>query len=230
MTSIKRAEERNHHSNELELHKTDMQKSWKIMKSVIGKNKSTTKKVSYFMLNNIKIENNIRIANEFNNYFVSVGPTLASKVVYTNVNPLNYVPVNISSIVINNFIEHDVILVINTIKNSSPGWDGIPAAVSKQYLQLYLKPLTYFINQSFTNGIFPDEMKIAKVVPIYKSGSTMEFSNYRPISVLNCFSKIYEKLMYNRIIEFFDKYNILYQNQFGFRKGHSTHYDSHHPS
>ena len=77
---------------------------------------------------------------------------------------------------------------------------------------------------SFHDGIFPDELKLAKVIPIYKSGSTMELSNYRPISVLNIFSKIFERLMYNKLIQFLDQYNVLYQNQFGFRQGHSTHH------
>ena len=52
----------------------------------------------------------------------------------------------------------------------------------------------------------------------------MELSNYRPISVLNIYSKIFERLMYNRLIQFLDKNKVLYQNQFGFRQGHSTHH------
>ena len=65
---------------------------------------------------------------------------------------------------------------------------------------------------------------MAKVIPVYKSGSTMELNNYRPISVFNTFSKVFERLMYDRLTKFLDKYNILYQNQFGFRQGHSTHH------
>ena len=65
---------------------------------------------------------------------------------------------------------------------------------------------------------------MAKVIPVYKSGSTMELNNYRPISVLNTFSKVFERLMYDRLTKFLDKYNVLYQIQFGFRQGHSTHH------
>ena len=65
---------------------------------------------------------------------------------------------------------------------------------------------------------------MAKFIPVYKSGSTMELNNYRPISVLNIFSKVFERLMYDRLTKFLDKYNVLYQNQFGFRQGHSTHH------
>ena len=65
---------------------------------------------------------------------------------------------------------------------------------------------------------------MAKVIPVYKSGSTMELNNYRPIYVLNTFSKVFERLMYDRLTQFLDKYNILYQNLFEFRQGHSTHH------
>ena len=66
--------------------------------------------------------------------------------------------------------------------------------------------------------VYPDELKFAKVIPIYKAGSSIELSNYRPISVLFYFSNVYEKLMYNSLVSYFDNYNIFYQNQFGFRQ------------
>ena len=77
---------------------------------------------------------------------------------------------------------------------------------------------------------FPKELKMAKVIPVYKSGSTMELNNYRPISVLNTFYKVFKRLMYDRLAKFLDKYNILYQNQVGFRQGHSTHHAPHYIS
>ena len=73
-----------------------------------------------------------------------------------------------------------------------------------------------------TIGIFPDELKIARVVPVYKNGSSENVANYRPISVLPIFSKILEKCMYNRLFYFISKYNVLSLNQYGFRPGHST--------
>jgi hypothetical protein len=70
--------------------------------------------------------------------------------------------------------------------------------------------------------MFPDQCKIAKVVPIFKKGETNKFSNYRPVSVLPAISKILERLMYNRLIKFVDHFNIIQSNQFGFRKNYST--------
>ena len=119
--------------------------------------------------------------------------------------------------------EREVATIINSLKNSTPGCDGIPATIDKITIYLYVKILIHIINQEFYNGVFPKEL-MAKVIPVYKSGSTMELNNYRPISVLNTFSKVFERLMYDRLTKFLDKYNILYQNQFGFRQGHSTHH------
>ena len=71
------------------------------------------------------------------------------------------------------------------MKHSSPGWDSLPTHILKLHLADYIKPLTYLINKSFETGIFPDELKIAKIVPIFKSGDKTLVSNYRPISVLS---------------------------------------------
>ena len=82
--------------------------------------------------------------------------------------------------------------------------------------------LSEIINASFKDGIFPHEMKIAKVIPIFKQGSRELESNYRPISLLPTFSKIIEKAMFNRLLKYFDKFEMLSPYQFGFRPNHST--------
>ena len=82
--------------------------------------------------------------------------------------------------------------------------------------------MTYIINKSFELGVFPASFKIAKVIPIHKKGSTSKVENYRPISLLSNLSKVFEKLMFQRLNCFMCKYSLLYQHQYGFRKGHST--------
>ena len=69
-------------------------------------------------------------------------------------------------------------------------------------------------------GVFPDELKIGKIIPLYKSGNKSVMSNYRPISILPTISKIFEKLLHKRIYEFFEKNNVIPDYQFGFRKEH----------
>ena len=75
---------------------------------------------------------------------------------------------------------------------------------------------------SITQGNFPNELKIARVIPLYKGEDTQLIDNYRPISVLPYFSKIFEKVMFTYVIEFLDENNIPYEYQFVFRKNHST--------
>ena len=110
-----------------------------------------------------------------------------------------------------------------SLKYSSPGYDEFPAFITKQCIDIdYVVPLTYVIDMSLMEGIFPSELKLAKVVLIFKSGESDKVPNYRPISVLSFFSKIFEKIMYNNVVNFMDKNDTFYKYQFGFRKSHST--------
>ena len=84
---------------------------------------------------------------------------------------------------------------------------------------LICAPLTYIINLSLISGVVPQEMKIARVIPFFfKSGDKSLFTNYRPVSLLPVFSKFLERIAYNRLINFLNKYDILFRNQYGFRK------------
>ena len=82
--------------------------------------------------------------------------------------------------------------------------------------------LANMFNKSFLTGIVPTKLKIAKIIPLYKTKDPALFCNYRPISLLPVFSKILERLMYNRLYNFLTEHNILSMNQFGFRKKYST--------
>ena len=85
-----------------------------------------------------------------------------------------------------------------------------------------VEPLLHIYNLSFVHGVFPDMLKISKVIPVYKKGDKSIVSNYRPISLTSSFSKILEKLMHKRLSNFLEKYKILYDYRFGFRKNYST--------
>ncbi len=102
------------------------------------------------------------------------------------------------------------------MKNSSAGYDNFDAKRIKSLKYEILKPLVHNFNLSFTQGKMPDNLKIAEVIPIYKTGDNPLFSNHRPLSVMFLFSKIIEREVYNRITSFLVKSNILYKYQFGF--------------
>ena len=97
----------------------------------------------------------------------------------------------------------------------------MPKIIKLSYQSL-IKPLTHIFNLSLTTGIVPNNLKIAKVIPLYKSKEKNLINNYRPVSVLTVFSKILEKLMYKRILNFTIKYGVLYSYQFGFQQNRST--------
>ena len=92
----------------------------------------------------------------------------------------------------------------------------------KFLLPAVIKPLTIVINQSLATGIFPDELKIAKVMPFFKKDDITLMDNDRPVSLLTSTSKVFEKVVFTQLYEYFDKNNLLYSSQYGFRKKHST--------
>jgi hypothetical protein len=94
--------------------------------------------------------------------------------------------------------------------------------ILKVYASLISCPLTHICNHSLLIGIFPDSLKISIIIPLYKKGDRTNMSNYRPISLLTTFSKVLEKVMYNRLSHYLKTNNILVPEQFGFRKGIST--------
>ena len=210
-----------YYNNELDIHKNDIKRKWKLLKTIIGKNTTNTKNKINFSINNTVITDSQLIADEFNNFFVSIGPQLANKISNT-VSPLSYVHSVVNSIVISIITALEVRNIILSTKNSSPGWDDIPACVAKKCIDHYIDPLTHIINNSIQEGVFPSELKLARVVPLFKSGDSNQITKFRPISVLTFFSKIFERVMYNHLVHFLDSNGRLYQYQFGFRHGHST--------
>ena len=91
----------------------------------------------------------------------------------------------------------------------SAGHDRIPISIIKQSIQIIAEPLAHIINLSITRGIVPDQMKIALVVPLFKTGDRSLFTNYRPVSILPSFPKFLEKVLYNRFYNYLCKLEIL---------------------
>ena len=118
--------------------------------------------------------------------------------------------------------EEDIIDIIVALPKKSIGPHSIPIQFLKIVADIVAIPLCRIINLSFSQGIFPDMLKIAKVIALFKAGSTEEVNNYRPISLLPIFDKIIEKLMHKQLYAFLEVHDILFKNQFGFRKKCST--------
>ena len=168
LTSLLRNAELAYYSNKLEINKSDHSKSWKVIREITGMN--TIKPTHYsFSINDCIVTDKQKIANEFNNFFVNIGPHLAANIINTR-DPLSYVNTFLHSIVIHNISEYDVKHIILSLKSAAAGCDNFPAYLGKQCINAYLTPLTYILNQSMTEGVFPDLLKTARVIPLYKSG------------------------------------------------------------
>ena len=108
----------------------------------------------------------------------------------------------------------NIILLLHENKSSRPS--SIPVKLLK--ITVIIVPLCELINHFFDTGIFPDAIKISKVIPIYKAGSSQDVNNYRPISLLSIFSKIMETIIHIRLYNFLEHHKVIFQSQFGFQK------------
>ena len=145
------------------------------------------------MINNQYISDGKIIANTFNNYFVNVGSSLA-KNIQTATDPIHYIESVENSIYIPEINMDEVRTIISAITNSASGNDELPASILKQCMDSYLEPLTHLINLSISLGIVPDELKIARVIPIFKGRETNSLcKTIDPSSVLPFFSPNYLK-------------------------------------
>ena len=174
------------------------------------------------------IDNNITsktIVNHFNQYFVNIGHTLASKL--NDVEPdshKNYLKSQTSKLFSFQLDKKDAISKIfdNIPHKNSTGVDDISTFLIKSVKFDLLKAVTTTANQSLTTGIFPDNLKLAKVISLFKKGDPTSINNYRPISLSPALSKIFGRVIYNQINNYFTLNNLYYEGQYGFRSKHST--------
>ena len=217
---------RDHHKSYFETHNNNIKKTWEGIKKIVNIKKPTDFSISQLNLRGKIIDDPSEITNSFNNFFASVGPETEKSVPkIPNMSPSSYLKNrNQFDMIIAHISEDEILDIINSLSNKSTGPASIPLRLLKIVADLIVVPLCRIINISFTTGVFPDVLKVSKIIPLHKGGSTLEVNNFRPISLLSIFDKIIEKLMHKRLYDFLDEHNILYEHQFGFRKFYSTGY------
>ena len=122
-----------------------------------------------FDINEKQVSDKFTISNAFNNYFVKIGPQL-ERSIYTTVHILIYVKSSSNSMFMPYYKEHEITEIVYTLIESSACWYSILAFVANVTIQSYIKSFTSLINSLFENGLFQDELKITKVITIYKNG------------------------------------------------------------
>ena len=190
------------------------------MKRIICNKKSTHPSINVQVDGEI-ITNQQTVAKEFNNFFINVGPNLSSNIPKTNKIFTDYLkqPTK-NSMFLTPTNPTEIYNTINNL-NSSKAMDiyDIPVKLLKLGNDFISVQLANIFNHSFDNGIFPDKLKCAYVIPIHKADSKLDINKYRPISILPAISKILEKIMANRLLAFLDKNNTIFEHQFGFQTG-----------
>ena len=221
--SLKKKSKKNYYSDLIDSHKYNIKKTWNIMKEIIGNKRVTNAHLPNFItVKNREIFDKKEIAETFNSYFVNIGPNLAASIPESKTSFQNYIHYNgpcLSTISLTDLELGNAFPSLKTNKIS--GYDDISADVVKRVSDEIFVILKHIFNISLAKGVFPEKLKIARVTPIFKKGNNTLVTNYRPISVLPCFSKLLERIMY-RLYKFLVENNILYQKPFGFQNAHST--------
>ena len=214
-----------YYADQFEKNKSNIRHTWSTTKEILSKKRNKKDFPNYFKLSDQHISDPMAIANHFNIFFANIGPEL-SKNLHSNseksvssymkqtiISSFNFECVNSETV-------EKIILELSS-KNSC-GSDGLSTNFLKRISKIIAAPLSVIINQSLVTGIFPDRLKIAKVIPLFKKGDDHVFDNYRPISLLSSISKVVEKIVFIQVYDYFSKQNLLYDGQYGFRKIHST--------
>ena len=157
-------------------------------------------------------------------FFVNIGNSLSRGIPVVNTSPTEYMGERLlCSIFLEPVVSQELDEIIKSLKNGAAGSDGSTAQILKTIRQSINSPVCYLCNRSLTEGVFPDELKLANVLPLFKSGDPLLFNNFRPVSLLCVLSKVFEKIMYSRLYNFLEQQKILIKkNQFDFRKYHSS--------
>ena len=233
ITNDKRNSKKAYYTTFFDDNKHKSSEIWKGIRSLVNIKASKKNNIKLVDENKNLINNPKIISNIFNEHFSTIGAKIEQKIPLVQGNSNDYFNKKDKDgkLIINS---NNSLYLIPTIPNEvekiiddldikkSTGPNSIPVFILKIFKQFFSEWLSRLVNLSFEVGVFPDILKLAKVTPLHKKESQLNFLNYRPISLLSVLSKIYEKLIYTRIYSYLSKNNLIYSKQFGFRSNYST--------
>lgn len=193
--------------------------TWELVKDITGKNKQC----SDFDIENIRKGDNQKskkeILDEVNDYYINICDNVNKNLN----NNLKHVFRNTHSMVLDETTPVEIYNIINSLKDTAAvGADQVPTKLLKYCAEEICEPLSQIVNMCFRLGIFPDDLKRTVIKPLHKKGDKNDISNYRPIALISIISKIFEKALLSRIIDFTEKYSIISDMQSAYIKGRST--------
>ena len=207
-----------HFSSTLDKAKNDPKKTLDLIRSVLlTKTDGATSIIDHFEAECNSIDPTT-VTNCFNNFFCSIGKLTHSNLDDRNFS--NYLSSRVStSLYLNTPSVSEIINTFYSLNvNKVVGHDNIPAFFMHIAATIVFPYLQYFIDFFFKNGIFPERCTLAKVILLYEKGNKIDPNNYKPISILTCFSKVLERLIYNRLQQFLKKHSVIHKSQYGIQK------------
>ena len=203
--------------------KRDPKNTWRLINELTSRKTSVNSHVKAIKQEGVTLTNSADIANTFNNYFTTIGDNLAKKIPCSDVNPISYIsPVNSAF----SFAEVSLESVLKTLKSINPnkatGPDNIPNKVLKMAAEILSPSLSAIFNRSLSMGIYPDDWKMARVLPIFKSGDKDDIGNYRPISIISAIAKVFGRLVHDQFYTYLSSNQLINPYQSGFRSTFST--------
>ena len=190
-----------------------MTKTWKGINEIISiRPNSSLKLINQINDSNILIYDHKLISNTFNDFFINVGTNTDKSIPFAFASPTSYLKHrdNSNFTILPTSIAEVMTLILQLDDSKAPGPTDIPIKILKIAAPIMVPHVVKIINKSFEQGIYPNSLKIAKVIPIFKAGS--EVTNYRPISLLPNLSKIIEKLMHIRLFSFLEANKVIYNS------------------
>ena len=221
VTTLIRKHKESYFQNLFERNLNNVRVTWKNIR-LLCRNK-TNKNIEAIVHNGIKYTSDEDISEIFNEFFVNIARNIENSLPHTDLSPYYAViQNNHPSIEVISATPDEVFDIVQSLKNTKTDIDHIPVSIFKSYSSHFVPSLCKMINMSFQLGMFPDPLKHATVIPVFKKHDAQDVNNYRPISLLPFISKIFEKIIYNRLADYALDCNTFTPCQYGFRKGRST--------
>jgi Reverse transcriptase (RNA-dependent DNA polymerase) len=211
-------------------HQSDSKKTWEILRKAINNKRKSDNSILSIVVGGRSISDPEQMADNFNKFFVGVASSIVNEIHPSNneidlnfANSLDDANADALKFRNNPLSVSEIADAIGQLNDKlSQDENGISSNFVKKIALSISVPLLIIFKNSFHSGIIPSPLKISKIIPLFKSGDSASMDNYRPIAMLNVFSKIMEKIICNRLTNFLDSNNLISDSQYGFRKGHST--------
>ncbi|CAL4070278.1 unnamed protein product [Meganyctiphanes norvegica] len=208
-------------SNKFKENENNIKETWRTINSVIKTNNKINNNIN-LKENNTPVENN-KVPNKLVDHFTGIAEKLTSNLPTSQNIATFYLKDRINnSFFAEPIVSIDILKTVNKLKNNGKGPNIVSTLVLKHNKDKLSDILTHIFNKCFADGCFPYELKTGCITPVYKGGSKSDVNNYRPICSLSPFSKIFERIIYDKMISFIEINTIFSKTQFGFRSGLST--------